>query len=123
MGNKVGIYHLFEGCDKARVKFFEWCKNNDEFCDYDLERLEIDLGIPVINNTERYFHFHKYNVVDFLEGEGLWFDFVRDTMQDGSLFVFDNSNLPTYIFRSEGGRSKAFEKGVKECMLLLEQRL
>jgi hypothetical protein len=67
--NKVGIYHLFGENKEAKKEFYNWCKINDEFCDYDLET---ELFMPVIDNTEKYIHFHKGNILDWLESLGYY---------------------------------------------------
>jgi len=53
-----GLFELFGENKKAKKDFFNWCKDSEELCDYDLELLENDLFIAIIDNSVKYsFHF------------------------------------------------------------------
>lgn len=119
MRNNIGIYHLFEGCENTKKKFLEWCKNNDELCDYDLEHIEIDLYMPAINNTDRYFHFHKGNLIDFIEDSGFYFDLIRSSRDEGTVHI-KNIGGSIIRFTFDKGKEKAIQEAVKKCLKLIE---
>lgn len=117
MRNKVGVYHLFGESIKSKKEFFYWCKNNDEFCDYDLEHLEIDLFTPTINNTDRYVHFHRGNILDWLESIGYYIGTpLRGEFKFVTVVHFNSkgnvSQRPIYSNSGVKSRNRALELGV-----------
>ena len=69
MRNNLGLRDMFGDNIKTIHLFIDWCRENDELCDYDLEHIEIALGLGAINNSEMFFHFHTGNILDFLESQ------------------------------------------------------
>lgn len=67
MRNKIGVYQLFGENIKAKRLFYDWCKNCEELCEYDVEQIENDLVLPCIGNTEKYIYFSSGNILDWLE--------------------------------------------------------
>lgn len=128
MRNNVGLYTLFGDNIKAKKLFAEWCKNNDGLCDYDLEHILVDLSIPTINNTDRYFHFHKGNILDWLEEQGYYigvplrgkFKYVTVVHKNEKGNV---SQKPLYSNSGVRGRNRALELGVQKSIEDLEKQL
>ena len=128
MRNSVGIYHLFGENNKVKKLFYEWCKTNDEFCEYDIEQIGHDLGLPCINNTTKYIYFSNGNILDFLEEKGYYiglplrgqFKFVTCCYQ---VKEFPTVGRPFYNNSGIVGRTKALEIGVKKCIEHLEKSL
>lgn len=129
MRNNVGIYKLFGDNKKVKILFADWCKKNEELCEYDLEHILIDLEMPCINNTDRYFHFHKGNILDFLEKNGYYiglplrgeFKFVTCCYFKGE--KSKNVGMPFYNNSGIKDRNIALEKGIQKCIEHLEKNL
>lgn len=128
MRNNVGLYALFGDNKKAKILFYDWCKNNEELCEYDIEQIENDLFIPCINNLDKYFYFNKGNILDFLESKGYYiglplrghFKYVTCCYQ---VKEYPTVGRPFYNNSGIVGRTKALEIGVKKCIEHLEKTL
>ena len=132
MRNSVGLRNMFGENIKAIHLFIDWCRENDELCDYDLEHIEFTLALGATNNSEMFFHFHTGNILDFLESKGFYIGlplrgeykyvtccyFKED---DGS--KFPHVNRPFYNNSGIVGRTRALEIGVKKCIEHLENKL
>lgn len=124
MRNDVGLYALFGDNIKSKKVFYEWCKNNDELCEYDIEHIENDLFIPCIDNTNRYFHFSNGNILDFLEEHGYYiglpirgaYKFVTCVYKKTSTRV----GYPIYNNSGVNTRQRALELGVINAIKDLE---
>jgi hypothetical protein len=119
--NKLGVYDLFGENNEARKDFYNWCKNNDEFCEYDLEHLEIELYMPAMDNTEKYFHFHRGNILDWLESEGYYIGTpLRGEFKFVTVCHFNSkgnvSQKPLYSNSGVKSRTRALELGVIKCI-------
>ena len=132
MRNSVGIYHLFGENSKVKKLFYEWCKTNDEFCEYDIEQIGHDLGLPCINNTTKYIYFSNGNVLDFLEEKGYYIELLlRGQFKFVTCCYFKEDDGAKYphvkrpFYNNSGivGRTKALEIGVKKCIEHLEKSL
>lgn len=128
MRNTLGIYNLFGENNKSKMLFYNWCKDSDEFCEYDVEMLENDLFIPSINTSDQYFHFHRGNILDFLESKGYYiglplrghFKYVTCCYQ---VKEYPTVGRPFYNNSGIVGRTRALEIGVIKCIEHLEKTL
>ena len=128
MRNNLGLRDMFGDNIKTIHLFIDWCRENDELCDYDLEHIEIALGLGAINNSEMFFHFHTGNILDFLESIGYYiglplrgkFKYVTCCYQ-----VRDYPTVGRPFYNNSGivGRTRALEIGVKKCIEHLEKTL
>lgn len=128
MINKLGIYHLFGENNKSKRKFYNWCKHNDEFCEYDLEHLEIDLFTPTLDNTDKYFHFHRGNVLDWLESVGYYIGIpLRGKFKYVTVVHFNFkgnvSQKPIYSNSGVKERNRALELGVIKAIINYENKI
>lgn len=132
MRNSVGIYHLFGENNKVKKLFYEWCKTNDEFCEYDIEQIGHDLGLPCLNNTTKYIYFSNGNILDFLEEKGYYiglplrgeYKFVTCCyLKEDNGAKYQVVKRPFYNNSGVVGRTKALETGVRKCIEHLEKSL
>lgn len=117
MRNELGIYHLFGENEEAKRKFYNWCENNEELCEYDLEQIAIDLEMPVLDNMSKYIHFHLGSILDWLESIGYYIGIpLRGKFKYVTVVHFNykgNVNQrPIYSNRGVKLRSRAIELGI-----------
>lgn len=127
MRNNLGLRNLFGDNIKSMRLFLDWCKNNDELCDYDLEHIEFALALHAINNVEMFFHFHTGNILDFLESKGYYIGLpLRGKFKYVTCCYFKKNDVvgrPFYNNSGIVGRTKALEIGVIKCIEHLEKNL
>lgn len=128
MRNKIGIYHLFGENEKAKKEFFKWVKNSGEFCQYDMEHIEIDLYLPSVNNTKRYFNFSAGNILDWLETKGYYIGIpLRGEFKYVTVVHFNSngnvSQKPIYSNSGVKSRNRAIELGVVRAVNDLETKI
>lgn len=129
MRNNLGLRAMFGDNMKSIRLFLDWCQNNDELCEYDLEHIQISLALGANNNSEMFFHFHTGNILDFLEEKGYYiglplrgqFKFVTCCYFKGE--KSSRVGIPFYNNSGIVGRTKALEIGVKKCIERLEKSL
>ena len=119
MYNNIGVYHLFEGLDKVRKEFHSWCKESGEFCEYDLDILENVLYLPVIGNTEKFIHFHKGNILDFVESKGWYINVLQCLPGKGYFEVSKDNTMEIAAFSN--GRKEAELDAIRICLELIEK--
>ena len=68
------IKELFKGCPKTSQSFFNYCVDNEELCELDIEYLEIDLfgEITAQNNFVKYLYLNNGTLFDWLEEMGIY---------------------------------------------------
>jgi hypothetical protein len=128
MRNNLGLRALFGDNMKSIKLFLDWCENNDELCEYDLEHIKLSLALGAINNVEMFFHFHTGNILDFLESRGYYiglplrgnFKYVTCCYQ---VKEYPTVGRPFYNNSGIVGRTRALEIGVKKCIEHLESNL
>lgn len=127
MRSKVGIFHLFGENKKARKAFWDYCSTSDEFCEYDLELLEIKLGIPVIDNTDEFVHFHTGNIIDWLQIKGYFIAMkISNSLKYVPVVYHAKDNQKPYPLYHNAGmadRLRAWETAVAKAIDHLEQNL
>lgn len=132
MRNNIGLYHLFGENNKSKKLFYEWCKTNEELCEYDIEMIGHDLGLPCIDNTPKYIYFSNGNILDFLESKGYYiglplrgeYKYVTCCyFKEPSEAKYQSVKRPFYNNSGIVGRTKALEIGVTKCIEHLEKTL
>ena len=128
MRNNLGLYHIFGENKKAKMLFYNWCKDSEELCEYDIEQIENDLFIPCINNLDRYFHFHTGNILDFLESIGYYIGLPLRGEFKYVTVVHKNikgnvSQRPLYSNSGVKSRTRALELGCIQAINDLEKSL
>lgn len=129
MRNSVGLSAMFGENKKAAKLFMNWCDDNEEFCEYDVEHIKISLALGAINNSEMFFHFHTGNILDFLESRGYYIGVpLRGKYKFVTCCYFrgESEHVVSYPFYNNSGivgRTKALEIGVKKCIEHLEKTL
>lgn len=132
MRNNLGLRAMFGDNIKSIHLFLDWCKNNDELCDYDLEHIQFALALGAINNSEMFFHFHTGNILDFLESKGYYIGLpLRGEYKYVTCCYFKKpSDIKTKsvrrpFYNNSGivGRTRALEIGVTKCIEHLEKSL
>jgi hypothetical protein len=128
MRNTLGIYELFGENQKSKELFLNWCRKDDDFCDYDVEKIEIDLYTPSTDNSEMYFHFHYGNILDWLEHQGY---FIGLPLRGEFKFITvvhvnahgNTHQKPLYSNSGVTNRTRALELGVINAINDLEKKL
>ena len=129
MRNNLGLKAMFGDNIESIKLFLNWCKDNDEICEYDLEHIEIALVLGAVNNSEMFFHFHTGNILDFLESKGYFIGLpLRGRYKYVTCCYFkekDTISAKRPFYNNSGivGRTKALEIGVKKCIEHLENNL
>lgn len=127
MRNKINVRTLFGDNTKSMKLFYDWCINNDEFCDYDLEHLENDLFLGSLSG-ENYFHFHKGNILNFLEKYNYYIGIpIRGHFKYVTVVQFKSKKLsigkPIYSNSGVKDRNRALELGIINAINQLEKNL
>lgn len=127
MRNNLGICKLFGENIKSKKAFYDWCKNSDELCDYDLENIENDLILPCINNTHEYVYFSKGNILDFLEEQNYYIGLpIRGKFKFVTCVYYKSGESVGYPIYNNSGvkeRIRALELGIIKALEHLEKRL
>ena len=127
MRNTLGIYELFGDNQKSKELFLNWCREDDEFCEYDVEKIEIDLYTPSTDNSEMYFHFHHGNILDWLEHQGYFIGLpIRKKFKYVTCVYYKQSSILPFPLYSNSGvtsRTKALELGIIKAINDLEKKL
>lgn len=132
MRNNLGLRAMFGDNIKSINLFLDWCKTNDELCEYDLEHIQISLALGANNNSEMFFHFHTGNILDFLEEKGYYIGLpLRGEYKYVTCCYLKKDDGAKYqvvkrpFYNNSGivGRTKALEIGVKKCIEHLEKSL
>ncbi len=126
--DRLGMYNLFYKLDRCKILFIEWCKKNDSFCEYDIEKIGIDLYNPVIGEISEYIHSQRGNILDFLEEQGYFISIkVKKDFKFG-VTVHKNHDYRevsrnTLVFSNSKSysRDRAYLIGISESLIDLEK--
>jgi|SRR6478736_3089617 len=123
----TGIYHLFGENTKAKKDFYNWFKEQDDCCEYDLENLGIELNMPAINNVQKYIYLDKGNILDYLESKGYYIGIpIRSKFKFVTCCYYKRGLLAGRPFYNNSGvkeRIRALELGIEKCINELEKQL
>lgn len=118
-----GIYHLFGGNKKAKLDFYNWCKDNEELCPYDLELLENDLFLPALDSTQKYVYLNKGNLLDWLESKGYYIELRVNNKKFHSVVKYNEDKI-SYTYTSEYmKRVPAIEASIKKSIEHYEKNI
>lgn len=69
----MSIKELFKDFPKTSQDFLDYCMDNEELCELDIEYLEIDLfgEISTRSNFTKYVYLNNGTLFDYLESKGL----------------------------------------------------
>lgn len=126
MRNTVGLYHLFGDKEKSKELFLEWCETCGDLCEWDIDRIASDLYLPATDNSERYFHFHRGNILDFLEEQGYYISLEVSRGFDFNSTVYLReimSRTALYTAVNEETRNIAYECAIRYSIKHLEEKL
>lgn len=121
----MSIKELFEGFPNSAQKFYEWCKNNDELCELDLEMLGIDLFCELNsqNTFQKYVYLNNGTLFDWTEEMGIYVTY-KIKMKPAPKFISvvykSGSNYPIYSNKGVESREKALFHGIKNAIKYVE---
>lgn len=122
-----GLYHLFSENTKAKKDFYNWFKEQEDCCEYDLEILENDLFLPAIDTSKKYIYLDKGNILDYLESKGYYIGIpIRSKFKLVTCCYYKRGLLAGRHFYNNSGvkeRIRALELGIEKCINELEKQL
>lgn len=128
MRNEMNLREMFNSNYKVMKLFLDYCKDNDNLCEYDLEHITMSLALGDCG-VDRYFHFHTGNVLDWLESYGYYigtpirgnFKYVTVVQYKGEEDI--RIGRPIYSNSGVVSRDRAIYLGVSAAIKDLEDRL
>ena len=120
------IKELFKGCPKTSQSFFNYCVDNGELCELDIEYLEINLfgEITAQNNFVKYLYLNNGTLFDWLEEMGIYVTY-KIKMKPAPKFISvvykSGSNYPIYSNNGVNSREKALFHGFRNGILEIEK--
>ena len=121
----MSIKELFKDFPNSSKKFYEWCKDNGELCELDLERLEIDLFCELSsqNTFQKYIYLNNGTLFDWTEEMGIYVTY-KIKMKPAPKFISvvykSGSNYPIYSNKGVESREKALFHGIKNVIKYVE---
>ena len=121
------IKELFKGCPKTSQSFFNYCVDNGELCELDIEYLEINLfgEITAQNNFVKYLYLNNGTLFDWLEEMGIYVTY-KIKMKPAPKFISvvykSGSNYPIYSNNGVNSREKALFHGFRNGILEIEKK-
>ena len=116
---------LFKDFPNSSKKFYEWCKDNGELCELDLERLEIDLFCELSsqNTFQKYVYLNNGTLFDWLEEMGIYVTY-KIKMKPAPKFISvvykSGSNYPIYSNKGVESREKVLFHGFRNAIKYVE---
>ena len=119
------IKELFKGCPKTSQSFFNYCVDNEELCELDIEYLEIDLfgEITAQNNFTKYLYLNEGSLFDYLESRGLLITYKIKTLPTPKFIpvVYQKSKgFPIYTRKGCKSREEALYNAFRNGILKIE---
>ena len=119
------IKELFKDCPNSSKKFYEWCEDNGELCDLDLERLEIDLFCELSsrNTFQKYVYLNNGTLFEWLEEMGIHVTYkikMKPTLKFISVVYKSGSNYPIYSNNGVESREKVLFHGFRNAIKYVE---
>ena len=122
MRNEINVKELFSNNTKVIQDFLQWCKDNDELCEYDLENLALSLELGAQNVATKLFHFHKGNILDYLEEKGYRIGIFPMTSRKWVMETYYNDCFVPINHSNHVSRNEAIMQGVKYSIEHYENR-
>ena len=103
----------------------EWCKDNGELCELDLERLEIDLFCELNSQDtfQKYVYLNNGTLFDWMEEMGIYVTYkikMKPTPKFISVVYKSGSNYPIYSNNGVESREKALFHGFRNAIKYVE---
>lgn len=122
-----GLYHLFGENIKVKKDFYNWFKEQEDCCEYDLETLENDLFLPSLDTIKKYIYLDKGNILDYLESKGYYIGIpIRNKFKFVTCCYYKEGEFAGRPFYNNSGvkeRIRALELGIEKCINELEKQL
>ena len=120
----MNIRELFRDCPKTSQDFLDYCVDNEELCELDIEYLEINLfgEITAQNNFVKYIYLNNGTLFDWMEEMGIYVTY-KIKMKPAPKFISvvykSGSNYPIYSNKGVESREKVlfhgFRNAIKIC--------
>lgn len=121
----MSIKELFKDFPNSSKKFYEWCKDNRELCELDLEKLEIDLFCELNsqNTFQKYIYLNNGTLFDWMEEMGIYVTY-KIKMKPAPKFISvvykSGSNYPIYSNKGVESREKVLFHGFRNAIKYVE---
>ena len=120
------IKELFKDCPKTSQSFLNYCMTNEELCDLDIERLEIDLfaKITAQNTFQKYVYLNNGTLFEWLEEMGIHVTYkikMKPTLKFISVVYKSGSNYPIYSNKGVESREEALYNAFRNGILEIEK--
>ena len=122
----MSIKELFKDFPNSAKNYYEWCKNNDELCELDLEYLEIDLfgEITAQNSFVKYLYLNNGTLFDWLEEMGIYVTYKIKTLPTPKFIpvVYQKGKgFPIYTRKGCKSREEALYNAFRNGILEIEK--
>ena len=119
------IKELFKGCPKISQDFLDYCMDNEELCELDIEYLETDLfaEIPTRSNFTKYLYLNNGTLFDYLESKGVLVTYKIKTLPTPKFIpvVYQKGKgFPIYTRRGCKSREEALYNAFRNGILEIE---
>ena len=120
------IKELFKDFPNSSKNFYEWCEKNDELCELDLEKLEIDLFCELNsqNTFQKYIYLNNVTLFDWMEEMGIYVTYkikMKPVPKFISVVYKSGSNYPIYSNNGVESREKALYNAFRNGILEIEK--
>ena len=120
------IKELFKGCPKTSQDFLDYCMDNEELCELDIEYLEINLfaEISAQNNFVKYLYLNNGTLFDYLESRGLLITYKIKTLPIPKFIpvVYQKGKgFPIYTRKGCKSREEALYNAFRNGILEIEK--
>ena len=119
------IKELFKDFPNSSKNFYEWCEKNDELCELDLEKLEIDLFCELNsqNTFQKYIYLNNVTLFDWMEEMGIYVTYkikMKHVPKFISVVYKSGSNYPIYSNKGVESREKVLFHGFRNAIKYVE---
>ena len=121
----MNIRELFRDCPKTSQDFLDYCVDNEELCELDIEYLEINLfgEITAQNNFVKYIYLNNGTLFDWMEEMGIYVTY-KIKMKPAPKFISvvykSGSNYPIYSNKGVESREKVLFHGFRNAIKYVE---
>ena len=122
----MSIKELFKDFPNSSKNFYEWCEKNDELCELDLEKLEIDLFCELNsqNTFQKYIYLNNGTLFDWLEEMGIYVTYKIKTLPTPKFIpvVYQKGKgFPIYTRKGCKSREEALYNAFRNGILEIEK--
>ena len=121
----MSIKELFKDFPNSAKNYYEWCKNNDELCELDLEMLEVGLFCELSsqNTFQKYVYLNNGTLFDWMEEMGIYVTYKIKTLPTPKFIpvVYQKGKgFPIYTRRGCKSREEALYNAFRNGILEIE---